>query len=86
MVKVTANAYGQYIRSRPPAAPESIKRVKEIDQNAQQIGCHPMFGMCVCVCVVAVCCQLCCVGLFGLKFWFCNLICIAVHSLLLVYR
>lgn len=45
MVKVCSNAYGQYIRSRPGAAPESVKRVKEMDKIGQQIGTHPVFGI-----------------------------------------
>ena len=31
MVKVIDNAYKQYIRSRPTAASESIKRAKQLD-------------------------------------------------------
>ncbi|XP_053381877.1 ATP-dependent RNA helicase DDX54-like [Mercenaria mercenaria] len=45
MVKVCSNAYGHYIRSRPAPAPESVKRVKEMEKLGQHIGTHPMFGL-----------------------------------------
>lgn len=44
MIKVCQNAYGQYIRSRPVAAPESIKRLKEMEKLGQHVGAHPLFG------------------------------------------
>ena len=46
MVKVCNNAYGQYIRSRPTPAAESVKRVKEMEQSGKQLGVHPVFGKC----------------------------------------
>ena len=42
MKKVITNAYKQYIRSRPAASNESIKRMKEITQL--EVGLHPLFG------------------------------------------
>ena len=44
MVKVCSNAYGHYLRSRPQSAPESVKRVKEMEKLGQHVGTHPMFG------------------------------------------
>ena len=44
MVKVCKNAYSQYVRSRPAPAPESIKRVKEMETSGKLIGIHPIFG------------------------------------------
>ena len=44
MVKVCKNAYSQYVRSRPAPAPESIKRVKEMETSGKLIGVHPIFG------------------------------------------
>lgn len=41
MAKVCSNAYKQYIRSRPGASVESIKRVKDISLNSFAV--HPMF-------------------------------------------
>jgi ATP-dependent RNA helicase DDX54/DBP10 len=41
MKKVCANAYRQYIRSRPGASVESVKRVKNINHNSFTI--HPVF-------------------------------------------
>jgi len=41
MTKVCSNAYRQYIRSRPGAAVESIKRVKDI--NLTSFAVHPVF-------------------------------------------
>ena len=41
MSKVCSNAYRQYIRSRPGASVESIKRVKDISLNSFAV--HPLF-------------------------------------------
>ncbi|XP_013383468.1 ATP-dependent RNA helicase DDX54 [Lingula anatina] len=41
MKKVSDNAYKGYLRSRPPASSESIKRSKQIQE--QHIGIHPLF-------------------------------------------
>lgn len=41
MKNVCANAYRQYIRSRPGASVESVKRVKGINPNSFAI--HPVF-------------------------------------------
>ncbi|KAG8596698.1 hypothetical protein GDO81_002015 [Engystomops pustulosus] len=41
LLHVAENAYKQYCKSRPPPAPESIKRVKETNFN--QLGIHPLF-------------------------------------------
>jgi ATP-dependent RNA helicase DDX54/DBP10 len=41
MRRVCANAYRQYIRSRPGASVESIKRVKDINLN--RFAVHPVF-------------------------------------------
>lgn len=41
MKKVCANAYRQYIRSRPGASVESVKRVKDINPNSFAV--HPVF-------------------------------------------
>lgn len=43
MKKVCANAYRQYIRSRPGASVESVKRVKDINSNSFAV--HPVFPM-----------------------------------------
>lgn len=43
-LRVTHNAYKQYIRSRPPAATESIKRAKQIE-NEMVLGMHPVLSM-----------------------------------------
>ncbi|CAH1773023.1 unnamed protein product [Owenia fusiformis] len=40
--QVSENGYKQYLRSRPAAASESIKRTKEM--QALALGQHPMFG------------------------------------------
>ncbi|PVD32687.1 hypothetical protein C0Q70_08132 [Pomacea canaliculata] len=42
-LRVTHNAYKQYIRSRPPAATESIKRAKQIE-NEMVLGMHPVLN------------------------------------------
>jgi ATP-dependent RNA helicase DDX54/DBP10 len=42
MKKVCVNAYSQYIRSRPGASVESIKRVKDI--NVSGFAIHPVFS------------------------------------------
>jgi ATP-dependent RNA helicase DDX54/DBP10 len=42
MKKVCVNAYRQYIRSRPGASVESVKRVKDI--NANSFAVHPVFS------------------------------------------
>ena len=44
MVTVCKNAYGQYVRSRPASAAESVKRVKEMENSGKPIGVHPIFG------------------------------------------
>ncbi|XP_075238579.1 ATP-dependent RNA helicase DDX54 isoform X2 [Lycorma delicatula] len=41
LVKVSSNAYKNYLRSRPGASRESVKRVKEI--NWSSVGVHPAF-------------------------------------------
>jgi ATP-dependent RNA helicase DDX54/DBP10 len=41
MKKVCSNAYRQYLRSRPGASVESVKRVKDISLNS--FGVHPVF-------------------------------------------
>jgi ATP-dependent RNA helicase DDX54/DBP10 len=41
MKKVCANAYKQYIRSRPGASVESVRRVKDINPNSFAV--HPVF-------------------------------------------
>jgi ATP-dependent RNA helicase DDX54/DBP10 len=43
MKKVCVNAYRQYIRSRPGASVESVKRVKDISANSFAI--HPVFSV-----------------------------------------
>ncbi|XP_070534203.1 ATP-dependent RNA helicase DDX54-like [Ptychodera flava] len=40
--RVSDNAYKHYLKSRPAAAPESIKRMKEIDFGKMSL--HPIFG------------------------------------------
>ncbi|XP_002739459.1 ATP-dependent RNA helicase DDX54-like [Saccoglossus kowalevskii] len=42
MKHVCNNAYKQYVKSRPAPAPESVKRMKEIDVS--RIAIHPIFG------------------------------------------
>ena len=44
-MKVCKNAYGQYTRSRPNPAAESVKRVKEMEKTGKKLGVHPVFGM-----------------------------------------
>lgn len=43
MKKVCSNAYKQYIRSRPGASVESVKRIKEISWDT--LPSLPIFGM-----------------------------------------
>lgn len=40
--RVADNAQQQYVRSRPAASPESIKRAKELDLAG--LGLHPLFS------------------------------------------
>ncbi|XP_072921603.1 ATP-dependent RNA helicase DDX54 [Hemitrygon akajei] len=40
--RVSENAYIQYLKSRPPPSPESIKRVREL--NFMTLGIHSLFG------------------------------------------
>ncbi|NXX77079.1 DDX54 helicase, partial [Urocolius indicus] len=40
--RVADNAHKQYLRSRPPPSPESIKRAKELE--VAQLGMHPLFS------------------------------------------
>lgn len=42
MKRVTDNAYKNYIRSRPNASAESVKRIKAMKDIS--IGYHPVFG------------------------------------------
>ena len=49
MVKVCKNAYGHFIRSRPSPAPESVKRVKDLEKAGHKTGLHPIYGMRGCV-------------------------------------
>lgn len=42
LMRVSNNAYKNYLRSRPGASYESVKRVKEINWNT--IGVHPLFA------------------------------------------
>ncbi|KAK0045679.1 ATP-dependent RNA helicase DDX54 [Biomphalaria pfeifferi] len=44
LVKVCSNAYKKYSKSRPNPANESVKRVKELVENAVKVGIHPMFS------------------------------------------
>ena len=44
MKKVTLNSYKQYMRSRPAASSESIKRTKEL--VLKEIGFHPLLSRC----------------------------------------
>ncbi|GFO28946.1 ATP-dependent RNA helicase ddx54-like [Plakobranchus ocellatus] len=43
MVKVCRNAFNKYSKSRPAAAPESVKRVKKMVKDGIKLGIHPMF-------------------------------------------
>ncbi|XP_076437575.1 ATP-dependent RNA helicase DDX54-like [Babylonia areolata] len=42
--RVSENAYKQYLRSRPPAASESIKRAKALEKEKADFGFHPVFN------------------------------------------
>ncbi|XP_041362054.1 ATP-dependent RNA helicase DDX54-like [Gigantopelta aegis] len=42
--KVSENAYKNYVRSRPAPAPESVKRMKEMEKDGVKLGTHPVFG------------------------------------------
>lgn len=42
LARVADNAQQQYVRSRPAASPESIKRAKELD--LAELGLHPLFS------------------------------------------
>lgn len=41
MLKVTKNAYKQYLKSRPAPSSESVKRIKNLDLTSVQV--HPIF-------------------------------------------
>ncbi|XP_029649770.2 ATP-dependent RNA helicase DDX54 [Octopus sinensis] len=43
MTQVCEKAYKQYVKTRPPPAGESVKRMKELDNGALNIGIHPIF-------------------------------------------
>lgn len=43
MIKVCRNAFNKYSKSRPAAAPESVKRVKKMVEDGVKLGLHPMF-------------------------------------------
>ncbi|KAK7091946.1 ATP-dependent RNA helicase DDX54-like [Littorina saxatilis] len=41
---VSLNAYKQYLKSRPAAASESIKRAKQLEKELGTLGFHPLFN------------------------------------------
>ncbi|BFZ21614.1 hypothetical protein BsWGS_24653 [Bradybaena similaris] len=43
LVRVCANAYKKYSKSRPAPAPESVKRVKKMVEEGVKLGIHPVF-------------------------------------------
>ncbi|GAB1610712.1 ATP-dependent RNA helicase DDX54 [Argonauta hians] len=44
MVQVCEKAYRHYVKTRPLPAGESVKRMKELNDGALNIGVHPLFG------------------------------------------